>query len=412
MGRVVMASVDTSRADGTSLAAHVGAALARRGDATVARWKRYGIWQTASGRELAARIESIGRGLQAAGLRDGDVGAVVGDNCLEWVLADLGIVAAGGVSAAIDPHADADTFVRQLVDCDARVLFVAGDRHLQRARRLRERCPSLQRLVVMHEQWFGGEAEPGVGTLAQLEAGAAVGTVPGMPAGGAEAPALVVFSSGVTAPARGAVLSHRAAIAQAERAGAVLGLRTDDERLVLTPLHHVLERVVGVQGALLAGTILNFPESAETALLDLAELQPTVVQMSPRVWARLRSAIELNLAETTRFQRWAFRKATALGQRADAGGSAWTGLLARLSDRLVLAPVRERIGLARARLCLAAGAPAQQATIDWFNAIDRPLADLYGMAEAGGVVRMAMAGAAEIIAEGVEVRVGDDGEVW
>src|SRR5690606_41339689 len=89
MGRVVMASVDTSRADGTSLAAHVGAALARRGDATVARWKRYGIWQTASGRELAARIESIGRGLQAAGLRDWEVGAVMGEYCRVWVLDDL-----------------------------------------------------------------------------------------------------------------------------------------------------------------------------------------------------------------------------------------------------------------------------------------------------------------------------------
>ncbi len=407
-----MASVDTSRADGISLAAHVGGVLGRRGDATVARWKRYGIWQTASGREMAARIESIGRGLRATGFGDGDVAAVVGDNCLEWVLADLGIVAAGGVSAAIDPHADADAFVGQLVDCGARVLFVAGDRHLQRARRLRERCPALERLVVMHEQWYDGGSEPGVDTLAQLEAGATAGAAPGAPAGGAEAAALIVFSSGVTGPARGAVLSHRAAIAQADRAGAVLGLRADDERLVLTPLHHVLERVVGVHGALLAGTIVNFPESAETALLDLAELQPTVVQMSPRTWARLRSAIELNLAETTRLQRWAFARAISLGQRARAGGSGWTRLLARLSDRLVLAPVRERLGLARARLCLAAGAPARPATLDWFAAIDRPLADLYGMAEAGGVVRLAMAGAAEVLAEGIEIRVDDAGEVW
>src|SRR5690606_32282549 len=242
--------------------------------------------------------------------------------------------------------------------------------------------------------------------------GAAAGSALAPPAGDGDARALVVFSSGVTAPARGAVLSQRAAIAQASRAAALLGLRPDDERLALTPLHHVLERVAGVHAALLAGVIVNFPESGETALLDLAELQPTVIQMSPRIWARLRSAIELNLAETTRLQRWAFRKATALGERARAGGSAWTGLLARLSDRLVLARVRERIGLGRTRLCLAAGAPARAATLDWFAAIDRPLGDLYGMAEAGGVVRLAMPRAPATLAEGVEIRLAEDGEIW
>jgi len=405
-----MGRVDMDGAAGVSLAARICDALRGRGDATAARWKRYGIWQTASGHELATRIETIGRGLRAQGLRDGEVAAVLGDNGLEWVLADLGIVAAGGVSAAIDPHLDADGIVTQLVDSGARVLFVAGDRHLQRVRRLRARCPALERTVVMHEQWYDGGDDAGIVTLADLEAGAASEVA--LPPGRADAPAIVVFSSGVTGPARGAVLSQRAAVAQARRAAGLLGLRADDERLVLTPLHHVMERVAGVQAALLAGTIVNFPESAETALLDLAELQPTVVQMSPRAWGRLRSLIELNLAETTRLQRWAFRKATGLGERARAQGAGWVRFLARVADRLVLGRVRERIGLGRARLCIAAGAPPRATTLEWFAAIDRPLADLYGMAEAGGAVRLAGPGAGASLAEGIEIRLADDGEVW
>jgi long-chain acyl-CoA synthetase len=214
-----------------------------------------------------------------------------------------------------------------------------------------------------------------------------------------DAPALIVFSSGMTGPARGAVFSGRSAGAQAERAAEALGLRVGDERLVMTPLHHVLERVAGAHAALLAGTVLNFPERAETVLIDLAELQPTVVQAAPLVWAALRSSIELNLAETTPLQRWAFRGAHAAGQQGSRG----------LGDRFALAPVRARLGLARARLCLSAGAPLRGSTADWFAALGRPLVDLYGSVEAGGVVALGEAGRT---VAGVAWRIADDGEVW
>jgi len=390
-----MASNDKHPGAEATLATRVDAALARRGDATVARWKRFGLWQTASGRELAQRIGSIARGLQAVGLASGEVAAVVGDNSLEWLLADLAIVAAGGVAAGLDAHVDDDVLARQLTDSGACIVMAVGDTVLRRIQRLRTRCPALRQVVVMHEQWDHAADERQAMPLAALEAAGA-----GRPAPAAtdpDAPALIVFGSAMTGPARGAVLSGRHAGAQAARAAEALGLTDTDERLVMTPLHHVLERVVGAHAALLAGTVLNFPERAETMLLDLAELQPTVIQAAPLVWASLCSAIELNLAETTRLQRWAFRRAHVAGQSRGLG------------DRLALAPVRARLGLARARLCLSAGAPMRGSTADWFAALGRPLVDLYGSAEAGGMVALGQAGRT---VAGVAWRVADDGEVW
>lgn len=331
-----------SGTDTTTLAGRVIAALRQHGDAVVLRWKRYGLWQPVRGRQFADRIEAIAAGLRAQGVGPGSVGAVMGDNCYEWVLADLAIGAAGGVSAGLDPHGDADDLARVLGDCKASVLFVAGDDQLHKALRVRERCPSLRRIVAMHQQWDDGAGDPGVIPLSALEAAGRDGA-----SGTAGREAVIIYTSGSTGPVRGAILGHDAVIVQAERAKQALGLRASDERLSLTPLHHVLERVVGIYASLLAGTVINFPESPDTALADLAELQPTIVQASPQLFARLHAGIMLAIGETTKFQRWACRIAFARGR----GGSP----LRLVTDPLVLAPIRRRLGLGRARLCLSSG---------------------------------------------------------
>ena len=351
-----------------SLPGDILAALRRRGTAPAMRWKRFGLWQPVSGDDMAARIDAIAGGLRGLGLAPGDVVGVIGDDCAEWVLADLGSMQAGCVSAGLDASGNAADLQRALVETRAKALFVAGDDHLHKALSVRAQCPMLRTIIVMHPQWDDGADTSAVTQLADLERaadGQAIAVVP-------QASAAVMMTSGTTGPSRGVIVSHAALCERARAAASALGLRADDERLSLMPLHHVLERVVGIYAALLSGCVINFAESRETALANLVELQPTIVQAPPRLWARLRSGIVLTIAETTPFQKWACRSAFARR-------SGWL-------DRLVLRPIRNRIGLGRARLCLSAGAPLDDHTAQWFAALRRPLTDVYGLAEAGGAV--------------------------
>ncbi len=346
--------------------------LTQRGAQTAMRWKRYGVWQTIGGAAMAARVTSIAQGLRGIGLNEGDVVGIIGDNCAEWVLADLAIVAAGGISAGFDVQSDVDELARVLNETKARTIFVAGDVQLDKARRARAHCPALRTIVVMHQGWDDGSTADAAMPLAELEAkgsGAAA-----LPARDADAPAFIIYTSGMTGPARGAILSARAVATQAARAAKALRLTADDERLSLIPIHHVLERVVGIHASLLAGAVINFAESRDTALANLVELQPTVVLAAPRIWARLKGGIELAMMDATAFQRWAC--ARALG-----GGS--------LGGALVLAPIRRHIGLGRARLCLSGGAPMRDDVAAWFAKLRRPLTDIYGHAETGGAVALA-----------------------
>ncbi|MBR0774828.1 AMP-binding protein [Bradyrhizobium diazoefficiens] len=386
-------------AETAALSARLAAAFAAHGGATVMRSKRYGLWQPLSGTETAGRVAAIARGLRATGLKDEDVAAICGDTCADWVLADLGIMAAGGVSAGLDADADGEELARLVNLFGVTVLFVAGDAHLHRALGVRQRCPGLRLIVVMHEQWDDGARVDHVMTLAELQARGGGSEL--LPAPAASAIAAILMTSGVTAPARGALLTQDALGRQAARAASELQLSPRDERLSLTPLHHVMERVVGVYASLLAGCILNFPESRETALADLRELQPTVVQAPPRLWAKLKSGVELAAAEATAFQ----RRVIALALKP--GSEKPNPVL----DALVLAPVRHRIGLSRARLCVTTGAPARADVSAWFAAIRRPLTDAYGHAESGGAVTIAAHGGALRTLQGVTLERLASGEI-
>jgi len=80
-------------------------------------------------------------------------------------------------------------------------------------------------------------------------------------------------------------------------------------------------------------------------------------------------------------------------------------------DALVLAPVRHRIGLSRARLCVTTGAPARADVGAWFAAIRRPLTDAYGHAESGGAVTLAAHRGAFRTLEGVKLETLASGEI-
>ena len=348
--------------------------LKQRGARTAMRWKRYGVWQTISGEAMAARVISLAQGLRAIGLKDGDISGIIGDNCAEWVLADLAIVAAGGISAGFDAQSDFDELTRVLNETNAQIVFVAGDVHLHKALKVRDRCPALQTIIVMHQGWDDGTDAASAMPLAEIEAKGA-GATSSFPTRDDDAAAFIIYTSGITGPARGAILSGRAVATQAARAAQALGLNAGDERLSLIPIHHVLERVVGVHASLIAGTIINFSESRETALANLVELQPTVILAPPHVWARLRGGIVMAMVDSTPFQRWACRKAFP------SKSSFW--------NMLVMAPIRRRIGLSRARLCLSGGAPMREDVAAWFAALGRPLTDICGHAETGGATALA-----------------------
>src|SRR5690554_6951739 len=74
----------------------------RRDESGVAhRVKRLGLWHEISWREYATGVTELAAWLVARGLQTGDRVALLGENCPEWLVADLAIQSAGAVSVGV-----------------------------------------------------------------------------------------------------------------------------------------------------------------------------------------------------------------------------------------------------------------------------------------------------------------------
>src|SRR5688500_6104324 len=76
-------------------------AVAARGDKTFMREKELGIWRAWSWTETGRAVRDVALGLAALGFKPGDTASILSNTVVEWVLADLGVLCAGGVSNGI-----------------------------------------------------------------------------------------------------------------------------------------------------------------------------------------------------------------------------------------------------------------------------------------------------------------------
>src|SRR4051794_6737214 len=293
-----------------------------RGDRPAIREKKFGIWQPTSWVQWLQISREIAYGLHAAGFRPGDVASIIANAVPEWVFADMGILCAGGVSSGIYPT-DSSVQVEYLInDSATKVIFAEDEEQLDKILSCRARCPTLQTIVVFDMEGLSGFSDPMVMSLAEFMA---LGSnhMAGRDAlwdemigsRGADDLAILVYTSGTTGPAKGAMHSNRGVTHQMRHPGALFPSSHPEERRGSLPLCHVAERVGGYYSSLALGSVMNFAESPETVPDNLREVQPTAFLAVPRIWEKFYSGITIALKDATPFQNWMYRQALGIGHR-------------------------------------------------------------------------------------------------
>jgi long-chain acyl-CoA synthetase len=393
---------------------------ATRGDRPAMREKKLGLWQTVTWADWRARARAVASALHAAGFRPGDVASVLANTMPEWCYADMGILCAGGVSSGIYPTDSAKQVEYLVNDSRTRVLFVEDDEQLDKALAVRERCPTLETIVIFDMEGLGDFSDPMCVSFAKFlaageahAAGRAALWDEMVASRGPEDLAILVYTSGTTGPPKGAMLSHRNLVTQMRHCMDVLSWHAGDERLAFLPMCHVAERVAGAYYAIATGTVSNYAERPETALEDIREVQPTLFGAVPRVWERLYSAVTLALKDATPLEQRAYRLAIAAGYRlADARlERRQPGLAARLAFRLaywlVLRNIRVMIGIDRCRWLFTGAAPIAPDLIRWYLALGVSMYEVYGQTENCGLATVMPADAIKLGTVGKPVPYGE-----
>ncbi len=399
--------------------------VAKTPDEEAFRYPLDGRWESLSWRQAQDRIRAVACGLLAKGLEPEQRCAILSNTRMDWVLADYGILCAGGATTTIYPSSTAEESAYILSDSGTVVVFVENEEQVQKLASRRDQIPSVRHLVV-----FDGKASADgwVMTLAQLmERGRAFdGDHPRRFEERARSLrpdmlATLIYTSGTTGLPKGVELVHECWVKQAASvdASGVLDHRPALQYFWL-PLAHSFGKMIGT-AQLRIGFATAIDGRLEKIVENLGTVKPTFVCAVPRIFEKVHNRVLQNAREGGAVKHAIFRWALSVGlehSRLTRAGKSPGPLLAAqraLADRLVFSKVRHLFG-GRLHFFISGSAPLSREVAEFFHALGVLILEGYGLTESSAATHVNLPfrnriGTVGPALPGMEVKLAPDGEV-
>ncbi len=392
------------------------------------RAKQLGIYRERTWCDYAQMVARAAKALAAEGLRAGDRIAIMADVCEEWLVCDQAAQSLGAIVYGIYPTASPQEVEYQMRDGGA-VLFIAEDQeYVDRILPLVDRLPALRRIIVIDDTAlfaFSHEKVVAYDKMLEQAGSADLGWLEGEVAKvRAEQPAFIVYTSGTTGHPKGALVTHGKHLAATRSVAAQYPtlVGKPHRTVAYLPLCHVLGRDIAVTLPLMTLMVPHMGETAEDLPETLFETAPTVLFTVPRYLQKMAANVLVQAGSSSALKRFAYVRAIAFAR-----GHArrrWTGaasgvpaLVHSLWNAIVFRPVLNKIGFDKLELVVSGGAPLPAETMAVWHMLGVNVCEMYGQTEtAGGIIAgqrgpFPRPGDVGTIPEGVEVKLGDDGEI-
>lgn len=398
-------------------------AVSRWGDRSALHWKEGGEWRSLTWRGYRDEVAAVALALRSLGFGPGQFGLIMARNAPEHVIADLGIVHAGGAAISVYNTLAPEQVEYVANHSEATVAFVEDEGYLEKFLSIRSSTPHLRHLVLVR-----GTAPEGVLTWEELvQKGRALQEADpaafeaSWRAVGPEDTASLIYTSGTTGPPKGVVYSHNNITWTLESLRRFLELGSQTLVSYL-PLAHVAERFTSQWGGMFYGHDVWLCPDTNLLLPYLVEARPTEFVGVPRVWEKLMAGLQAGVAaepdEAKRQMAQGALSAAISAYRLRRDGQPVPPELAAVVERAqpLFMLLRSKIGLERCTVPITSTAPCRPEVHEFWAAIGMPLFEVWGMSELTGPATAVPLDAhrapsiGKAIA-GVEVRLGDDGEI-
>src|SRR5262245_317370 len=396
---------------------HLGMVFFRRvaelGERPFVKLQRQGRFEEVSWKDFVVQGSRLMRGLDSSGIRKGEMVAILAENRLEWLFADLATLASGLPNVVLSPRLSEAALLKILRHCAARAVFVENETAAGRILNLKGQLPSLAHIIVMDAPLAPMDGALSFAKLLQL--GAArdpLRLTAILEAVHPDDLATIIYTSGSTGEPKGVMRTQRNLLSNIA-AGGEISLSKPDELVVLVlSLNHLLGRFGFHKGAATGRTTAVVEATElEVDLETIRTLAPTSMSLVPRV---LGHVCEKILARAENARSW--EQLEALDGKKSARGR----LEAEESERYdqlrkaLRAAFMDCFG-GRLKYLSYAGAPMPPRLMRLFELIGIPLLGSYGSTECGGVT---LSGLGEVRPgnlgkpfANIELRIAEDGEI-
>jgi len=382
-------------------------------------------WTGISWERFDREAHEFAYALAACGLeRESSVCVLMG-NVPEWVVADLGIIIAGGVSCGLYPTSSAEQCRYIINHSDAAFVLVDSPIQLNKILRVRSQLPKLKTIIALDEAAASSHAgvmsyqeflRIGRGQRQESHADLEDRALNAM----ANETVIMVYTSGTTGMPKGACLSHAYVLNSVESLSGTIPLNESDVMFSYLPYCHVAERISGLYNRLYAGASAYFVDDARRLWDYIAEVRPTVFPSLPRFFEKVHAAFVADIETASLEERERFDEVFKLGETISclrqAGASVPRKLQAEYDKKSppIVSKLKSLFG-GRLRLATSGGAPLPDQVAKFFDALGVPILQAYGLTENVCVAfnrpedyRLGTVGQPM---PGCEVKIADDGEI-
>jgi len=394
-----------------------------KGDRPFLWAKKEGEWRSTSWAEAARQVAALAESLKRIGLEPGDRVALVSENRPEWLIADLGIMAAGCVTVPTYTTNTTRDHAHVLGNSGARAVIVSNQRlaknlvpavltsddchHIIGIEEIRE--GQLPDWVHLHHwaELFVGKSD--VEALRERERKV-----------GRDDLACIIYTSGTGGAPRGVKLHHGSILHNLEGCTDIISsdFGWDDEVfLSFLPASHAYEHTGGQMFPIALGAEIYYAESLEKLAANIEEVQPTIMVVVPRLFELLRARIIKGIETSGGFSKYLLYRALKIGadkyeRRLKPWDMPMDGLLALTLRR----KIRDKMGK-RVKAWVSGGAPLNPEVGVFFQSLGITFLQGYGQTEAGPLIscnrpsvgiRLETVGPPSM---NTEVRIAEDGEI-
>jgi long-chain acyl-CoA synthetase len=392
--------------------------IAAAGNPRAVLWQdEFGNWQPLSSDQIYQRVHTLAEAFLSWGAKKGDRIALIAENRWEWAVADFAILAINAVNVPIYPTLTGDQIAVLLADAGCRIAVVSTRQQFDKLNAVRSQT-QLERILIMD-----GNAPEGAIAFSKILAGAD-------DAGSYRDPvfdalvrsvepadlATLIYTSGTTGEPKGVMLTHGNIAANQNLAAREFNFNKSDACISFLPLSHItaraLDYVMYSHGAQVA-YCSHFDKLPQA----MKEVRPTVFVGVPRVYEKIRQAVEQKSSLSPikkRMLAWAIGVG-ARNRDSVYGGRQPSSFFWKLANKLVYGKVREAFG-GRVNVWVSGGAPLGIDTAKWFASAGIAVWEGYGLTETSPVIALnnpivQRMGAVGKPLTNVELKFADDGEL-
>ncbi|MDO2948956.1 AMP-dependent synthetase/ligase [Aeromonas simiae] len=397
--------------------------IAQLGNKAALRVQQDGQWRAIGWRTLGQAMDYCAQALIRAGHQECEMVGIYSRNMPEWTQADLGILAARGVSVPIYPTSTLEQARYIVRDAGIKTLFVGEQPQFDQALQLLE-SGDIRAIVALdsavdlrgceqacHFQTFliSGNHHPSELELRRREQHYAMDDL-----------FTLIYTSGTTGEPKGVMLDFANLSACLQMHDDRLEVGEDDVSICMLPLSHVFERGWSFY-VLYRGAENVYIRDPQQVMNVIGEVKPTLMCSVPRLYEKAYALIQAKVAEAPALRRALFGWATRVGTRVverrqqEKRVSPLLYVQLALAERLVFRKLRARFG-GRTRFLPVAGARLADDVNLFFQAMGLNLKYGYGMTETMATVccyedSRFQLGSIGTPLSGIEVKLGESKEL-